>query len=643
MPTDFRYGQKKDASRALWWKLPAEEAYREIFTVIDYLDEIQVRQRSMNLMNYRLYGNAQLIGMTNKSYNRVNAGPDHRVTLNVIQSICDTMTSTIASNKPKPTFLVDGGNFEKQQIAERLDKFVQGIFYETKYYERQKEAVRDSTVWGTGVIKVYKHNGRIKMERVVSNEIKIDEAEAIYGYPRQLHQVKYCPREVLLDLFKKDKKAAEKIKSAQSATEEDNQLISNPYQQSYNMIKVAESWHLPSGEDAKDGRHVISISSGTLFDDPKKYDKQYFPFLFYKWKPRLLGFWAQGIAEQLWGIQTEINKILRTIQIAMHLGSIPKIFVEMNSKVVQAQLNNEIGSVIKYTGVPPRYEAISSVSPELFRQLDWLYQRAYEIIGVSQLTAQSKKPAGLDSKPSLREYNDIGTARFLIEGQRLEEMALDCARQVIDLAKEIDEENKEKDEDGFSVMTEDGTSCETIEWKDVNLIADQCVMKLFPTSILPTTPEGKRAAIDEMVEMGYIDRTFALKLFDSPDLKSYYNMENAAIDDIQKTIKTILYDGKYISPEPLQNLQLGISMMTSAYLRSKIEGAPAARKAMIQQWIATAQKMIQYSQQASLAIAPFPPELKAPSAGLSPEAAIAQAAAASGLNGPPMSTPPTIQ
>ena len=74
---------------------------------------------------------------------------------------------------------------------------------------------------------------------------------------------------------------------------------------------VVEGWHLPSGMNAKDGRHTLACSSGFLIDE--EYTKDRFPFAFLHYSPRLLGFWAQGVAEQLMGTQIELNQILFTI------------------------------------------------------------------------------------------------------------------------------------------------------------------------------------------------------------------------------------------------------------------------------------------------------------------------------------------
>ena len=96
----------------------------------------------------------------------------------------------------------------------------------------------------------------------------------------------------------------------------------DPEDRTYNtgdMIEVIEAWHIRSSQNSDDGRHVICIDNATLFDE--KYEKDYFPFVTLRWTQRMLGFYGQGLAEQLRGIQAEINQLLLNIQEQMNLAT----------------------------------------------------------------------------------------------------------------------------------------------------------------------------------------------------------------------------------------------------------------------------------------------------------------------------------
>ena len=120
----------------------------------------------------------------------------------------------------------------------------------------------------------------------------------------------------------------------------------------------------------------------------------------------------------------------------MHLVSVPKLLVEASSKIVTAHLNNKIGGIIKYAGTPPTYAPLGGIPAELFSHLQFLVNKAYEISGISQLSAQSLKPSGLDSGKALREYNDIETERFMSVGMRYEKVFMDAA-EIIDAGKNV--------------------------------------------------------------------------------------------------------------------------------------------------------------------------------------------------------------
>jgi hypothetical protein len=96
-----------------------------------------------------------------------------------------------------------------------------------------------------------------------------------------------------------------------------------------------------------------------------------------------------------------------------------------------------------------------------------------------------------------------------------------------------------------------------------------------------------------------------MKLLDFPDLKSYYNMTNSGIEDIERQIELMVDKHEYQSPEPFQNLQYGVKKMQQAYLLYKSQGAPEDLLEMFRQWMSDANDIIVSSQQPPQA--PQPP------------------------------------
>ena len=570
-----------------WWLANKKDLYQELFAYVSRLDSRQQYRVADNLTFARLYGNYDHVGLDAFNYSRAvsSYNVSNRVTLNVVQSMVDTVVSKVTKNKPKASFLTSGGDFSLQSKAKKLTKFVEGIFSFTDFYQLAALGFKDSCIFGTGCLKIFVENGEIKTERVFIGEIKIDDIESYYGKPRQMHQEKWISKDVVKAMFPGFEL---EIDNASYPDEKTFQNVQGSRLK--DMVRVIESWHLPSGPNAKDGKHTICISTVTLLDEP--YYKDYFPFVFFRWNTRPVGFFGQGLAEQLQGIQLEMNKILRTIQVSMHLVSVPKLLVEASSKIVSAHLNNRIGGVIKYAGTPPQYAPLGGIPGELFSHLDRLFSRAYEIAGVSQLAAQSQKPAGLDSGKALREFNDLETERFMSVAKRYEKCFMDAAEIMIETAKDLYELKGD-----YKVKAKDGKFIDTISWKDVNMDADKYMMQIFPTSALSSTPAARLADVQDLLAAGFIDKDDALKLLDFPDLEAAMNLLNADSNNLERLIETMMDEGKYFPPEPYQNLENAVRKVQQAYLLYRMQGAPEDRLELLRQFMEDCQNLIEKAAQ----------------------------------------------
>jgi hypothetical protein len=563
-----------------WYKKSDKDVYKSVFAFVKFLGNEQEYRSAQNLDYLRLYGNYDLLGLRQFTFNRESdSSVKNRVTMNIVQSMVDTVHSKITKNKPKPMFLTNGGDWSAQSKAKKLNKFIEGQFYAMNYYEVASRAFLDSLIFGTGCAKFYIKDGKICSERVFIDEIVIDDREALYGEPRQLHQKKWIHRDVLIAMFP-DKKTAIQMATQRQETRDVGQYVTNSYN---DMILVIESWKLPSSDKSKDGKHTICIDNETLWSE--EYTENYFPFVFWRWTMRPLGFFGCGISEMLTGLQMEINKILRTIQVSMHLVSVPKIFMEASSKIISSHIDNKIGGIIKYVGNPPDSRALGNIPQELFAHLDRLYNRSFEIVGVSQLSAQSAKPSGLDSGKALRTFNDIESERFMANALRYEKTFLDAAKICINLAKKVASDN----DGSFPVKykTRRG-SLELVDWKDVSLEEDQYIMQMFPTNALSSVPSARFSEVQELVQAGFVSMEEGMKLLDFPDVQGLYNFKNAPSEDIDRAIELIVDKQEYSSPEPYQNLQMGKERFTQAYLYYKAQGADEDTLELLRRWVSDA-------------------------------------------------------
>lgn len=579
-------------NKDIYWYAEEDKnaAAKSVFSYVQSLDRNQAYRQTENFKFMRLYGNSGLDYLRTYAGARrqeSSASTQHRVTMNIVQSMIDTVVSKIGKNKPRPQFLTTAGSFTEQKKAEKLTQFIEGQFDSCDFYSKAAVAFLESCIFGTGAVKVFRQGAKMMVERVFIDELKIDDREALYGFPRQMHQEKYIHRDVLKNMFPDKADQIEAATSPQNA----EYMTGLTTGESPDMVRVIESWKLRSGPKADDGRHMISVYNADLVSE--QYDKDYFPFVFWRWGLRPLGFFGQGLAEQLQGLQLEINKILRTIQVSMHLVSVPKIFVDAASKIVDSHLDNRIGGIIKYAGNPPTPGQLGTIPPELFAHLDRLYQRSFEIAGISQLSATSKKPDGLNSGKALREYNDLETERFMSVALRYEKSFLDAVPMFIDLAKEIDAEMREKGEGQYQVKVKGKKFFKTIKWKQVDLDEDQYTTGLFPTSALSRTPAGRIAEVRELMQDGFVSKEDSFKLLDFPDLQGFYNFETAPGEDIDMVLEKIIEDDEYMTPEPYQNLEYGINKMQKAYLLFRSQNCPEEKLELIRRWIEDAYALME--------------------------------------------------
>lgn len=532
-----------------WWlESNSDKSSSMLLSSAAYLKESQQYRYRQAAIYARLYGNQSLYSFAGSSLSKIDSAsglPAERPTFNLIQSVTDTLVSRISQNRPQPRFLTDGSDYKQRTLAKKLNNFVGGEFYHTEAYELATTCLRDALVEGTGVIHTYRTpDDRVGLERVLLTELLVDPNEAMYGKPRQLYRLKLVDRDVLIANFPK---FAKKLEIAAKAYPDNSADSSKSVS---DLIMVVEGWHLRSGKNATDGRHMLACSAGYLIDE--EYNKDRFPFSFLHYSPRLLGFWSQGVAEQLMGTQIELNSILYTISQAIKLIGVPRVFQEEGSKISNAAHNNQIGVIIKFRGTKPTYEVAPCNAPELYAERDKLIQYGYQQSGVSALQASSQKPQGLDSGEAIRTYDDISTDRFASLSRRYDNLFVDLAYQIIDQAIDIAEETGE-----YSTVYPNKNGTQEIDLPKAALeLKDSFIIQCFTQSSLPKDPAGRLQKVTEMVQSGIITLQEGRRLLDYPDLEQIEKLANAGEERIFQILDDIIETGKYTPPDPFMDLQL---------------------------------------------------------------------------------------
>lgn len=586
----FKTKNNKDQIKlSAWWKSSNDkDLVGQLLGSAAFLKENQAYRFRQNGLFARLYGNVSLyntVGTNTVKMDTATGLPADRPTFNLVQSCTDTLVSRISQSRPAPVFLTDAGDYKERRLAKQLNNFVLGEFYQTKAYEKAATILRDALVTGTGVIKVYETvDDKVGLDRVLNTELLVDPNEALYGDPRQLYQLKLIDRQQLKECFPKYK---EKIDSADNAYPDSSTDSSKTVS---DLVMVVEAWHLKSGPDAKDGRHTIACSAGVLLDED--YDKDKFPFVFLHYSPRLLGFWAQGLAEQLMGTQLEINSLLYTISKAIKLVGVPRVFIEMGSKVVKSHNNNEIGTIITYQGTKPSYEVAQCVPQELYAQLQRVIDYGYQQSGVSALAASSQKPAGLDSGEAIRSYDDISTDRMAALAKRYDNLFVDLAYLITDTARDIAERTG-----SYQTIYPNKDGTKQIDLPEMSLIQDPFVIQCFNMSSLPRDPAGRMQKIAEMIQSGMISIKEGRRLLDFPDLGEVEKLANASEERIFQILDKIVEEGEYTPPDTFMDLQLASELCVQYYNLYVAAALEEDKAQMLRDFFTQVQAMITQAQQ----------------------------------------------
>lgn len=546
--------RKLDAQAWDWWLEKNEDKQAaQLCGTVAYLKQSQQFRQRQAAVYARMYGNQALFSFVGSNMSKMDmyAGlPADRPTFNLVSSVVDTLVSRITQSRPIPVFLTDNSDYKERNLAKKLNNFILGEFYQTKAYDVGELILRDALVMGTGCLKVFEaQDHKVALERVLLTELFVDLDESIYGDPRSLYQVKLVDRKVAESLFPKEKKlAAEAMKAVVDDGSNSAQTVSD-------LIMIVEGWHLPSGEGAGDGVHTIACSAGVLFSE--EWDKKHFPFVFMHHRQRMLGFWAQGVAETLMGTQMELNSLLMTIARSIKLQGRPVILIEEGSKINKASINNEIAVIIPYRGTAPIFANPMSNAPELYAERDRIIQYGYQQEGLSFMAASSQKPQGLDSGEAIRTYDDINSDRFASLEKRYSNYYVALAYAIIDKAKEIAER-----EGKYQTVYPDKKGTKEIDLPKLSLLEDPFVIQAYTESSLPRDPAGRLQKVTEMVQAGMVTIQEGRRLLDYPDLSQIETLANAAEERIFCYLDDIVESGFYNPPDPFMNLDLAKELVT---------------------------------------------------------------------------------
>jgi hypothetical protein len=575
-------GDQSKGERFTWENSEFEDAHEAFTRWVDHVRDrpSAIDRRKRNLLYASLYSNLPLLGFGVNQYTR-NMPHQGRIALNATQNAIDSLTSKICKNRPRPMFTTVEGDYELQEKAENADHYIDGMFDEMGYYDTVYPGkVLDAGIYGLGVSKVHDVDGEGVVERTFPWEMIIDDRETLYGRPVHVGQRKYYDKQEAFDLYRKEGKGrSEKEWNLDLERTIDSKAVESDKvdfdrDESCEQVAIYEGWRTKTTR--RPGKKIVCIRGKTFRFEDFNDD---LPFNFLRPEVQSMGFYGIGICERVSTIQSEINRLVRDIQMAMHLIAKPHWMVESSSNVNTASLNNDIATIIKYTGAtPPQVYTPQSMSSEVFQHLQYLVKTLYEITGISQLSAQSQKPAGLSSAVALRTYLNVETERF---NNFLRAAEKSASLDALKLAKVIGGIPGKKKK----VMSRSGQTGRTGPWVTWNkLDFDTIAVQVQPTSKLPDTPAGRREYVLELAQYTQVTTDDIFEMLEWPDTEAFAQERLATKKNVRRDFAK-MRKGIPVIRDAIGDHKMAYKMALDAYASACHDELPQKRLDYFREYI----------------------------------------------------------
>lgn len=473
----------------------------QILADIDLLKGRNSVRYNKYLRNARLYTWSPSLSLRQINSNQVvgyydlnTYGEDNTSSIqeNIIASCIDTLVSKIASCKVRPFFNTIRGSFQDIKVAKQCQQYFDVLFDQFNVTKIVTEVFRDACIFDTGVIWL---NENFKILRCLPWLVYTDPAEKTYD---KLNRIAY------------------------ETKTRDNKSIYYYYNLEENVYAIYDE------------------ITGKVTTKPYTNDR--IPFLFMHYNNPLVGNSSTSITDMLYGIQMEIDQLLQKIEDASKLNPAMTFFIPEGSTVKTNQLDNRVGNVITYKATPNMTTSPVTVStpafidPQYLQLLDQLKRDAFEIVGISQLSAQGLKPQGLDSGKALTTMENIESSRYETQVNAVVRLYTDLTRLYIDM---VDPEKQ--------ILPTDVLRQE-LKWEDVKHTYQQMNLQFSGADSLSKDPETKLRQLQVLASAGLLPQSRIATLMEVPDLETGYSISNNALNAVLAVIDDCIENDIYEVP-----------------------------------------------------------------------------------------------
>lgn len=471
--------------------------YDRLRQKISYLKSVNENKRYKMLRNLWMYEYDKHITFDDLDrYQSVgyywNGESTNNVNENVIRSCIDTLTSKIACQKVRPFFNSVNGSWKDFELCTQAQQFFDVLFDEYNVNDIITLAFKDACIFERGM--VYVSNTGI--ERMLPWTVYTNPAEDSYNRNTELlWECKKYPKALLpFD-----------IKTTQD------------------LVTYTRYWN------TKEKVFYTWISEAN-YNQVETYEKE-LPFVQIYYNKPLFGSSCSSVVDVLFGIQDQIDNLIRTCAIAAKRNMPKTYWVPEGTDVKAGSLNNEVGQVIPYrpipgaSGVPVICDEQRIIDPQYRDLIDKYKQDAYELVGISQLSATSQKPQGLNSGIALSTMENIESDRFETQLNQVIRCYVDLAKKCINIldAKEL-------------ILPQEKTRT-MLNWEDLISAAKSFNIQFSAAESLSKDPSTKLQQLQSLAQAGIIPQSHIAKYLELPDIESAYNITTNALNAVMSLIK----------------------------------------------------------------------------------------------------------
>lgn len=536
--------------------------------------------------------------------------PQMRARMNIVRNATETLIARCGKNQPRPWFVTIGGDWKLQRKAKKTGRFVEGDWERLHADRMRRDALRDATIYGTGLIKVWPdyENGEVCWARVWCGDVFTHRREELAGSIRTKYQIAFVDRHVAMATW-----PTAKVEIEQLAPIEGSLLRDTGSDDGDDLILVYEAWRLPSGKDKKGkpvgGRHCVVIDGATLEDEP--WERPNFPFAQLPFSDDPESIWGIGLPERMAGAQSEQNSIAELASEIINKMT-PKWVFENGSTMTVDTLSNAI-EVWYCTGAMPQILSADNAIMAVMQAAAIQRAAAYAIEGIAESSAEGTTPANLDSGKAQLVNRDIQSERHVELGKRVEEFTVELAKLHVQCCEDLCEEGVElKAYSGKAILEE-------IEYGSVRLSDDPYHVRVYPVSALSGSPQGKLSQLNEMLSAGTITIAEWRELYDMPDMDRSNDLAFAGRELARKMVEQAL-DGKVVAATRACDLPHLVDHAWKSHALAQLEGASDDDLEDLRNLAGSAQALIDQQMAAEMAkqAAMAPPPMPMPPAAAPP-------------------------